>query len=307
MPILQKPIMKVNHLLLALFISNEIFLTFIFLTISNCSGLDHTKFLTAYLTLHTNFFHKMALQYVIIETLESLFTQKNHFCNHICLISCASQTPPNLMFQNQLNMQVVTPPLLIPTNLYVTKVHHKNLFYHQLHVITILKLLPQMTTHLSNYMTTQFSKRRLTSIKLTYLLTDYDTHLKTNLFYLLLQWTELQKLIIIWDTNQKCILNILHHVKTNHSLYWFKENWSMKSDNIQKLLKLSLVYTYKIKVHAVTLDSSSDTSPSAPSLSTNTESQTTTTTRNVTPVTPSKRTRLQITDTSSIHILNYYK
>ena len=29
----------------------------------------------------------------------------------------------------------------------------------------------------------------------------------------------------------------------------------MKSDNIQKLLKLSLVYTYKIKVHAVTLDS----------------------------------------------------
>ena len=50
------------------------------------------------------------------------------------------------------------------------------------------------------------------------------------------------------------------------------------------------------------LDSSSDTSPSAPSLSTNTESQNTTTTQpcNVTPVTPSKRPRSHITDTSSM-------
>ena len=50
------------------------------------------------------------------------------------------------------------------------------------------------------------------------------------------------------------------------------------------------------------LDSSSDTSSFAPSLSTSTESQITTKTqtRDVTPVTPSKRTRSQITDTSSI-------
>ena len=56
----------------------------------------------------------------------------------------------------------------------------------------------------------------------------------------------------------------------------------------------------KNKVHTIILDSSSDTSPSAPILSTNTESQTTTTTqtRNVTSVTPSKRPRSQITDTS---------
>ena len=49
------------------------------------------------------------------------------------------------------------------------------------------------------------------------------------------------------------------------------------------------------------MDSSSDTFPSAPSLSTSTESQITTTTqtRNLTSVTPSKRTRSQITDKSS--------
>ena len=57
-----------------------------------------------------------------------------------------------------------------------------------------------------------------------------------------------------------------------------------------------------IKAHTVVLDSSSDTSPYITSLPLNTESQITTTTqtRNVTPVTPSKRTRLQITDTSFI-------
>ena len=58
-----------------------------------------------------------------------------------------------------------------------------------------------------------------------------------------------------------------------------------------------------IKVHTITLDSSSNTTPSAPSPSPSTESQTTTTTtqtRKVTAVTPSKRTRSQITDTSFI-------
>ena len=55
------------------------------------------------------------------------------------------------------------------------------------------------------------------------------------------------------------------------------------------------------QVYTVILDSSSDTSPSAPGLSFNTESHITTTsqTRNVNPVTPSKRTRSLITDTSS--------
>ena len=66
-------------------------------------------------------------------------------------------------------------------------------------------------------------------------------------------------------------------------------------------MKLNFVYAFK-KVHTVILDSSFDTSPSAPSISNNTESQTTTSnqTRNVAHVNPSKRTRSQITDTSSI-------
>ena len=56
------------------------------------------------------------------------------------------------------------------------------------------------------------------------------------------------------------------------------------------------------QVSTIILYSSSDISPSASSLSTSTESQITTTTqtRNVTPVTPSKRTRSQITDSSAI-------
>ena len=56
------------------------------------------------------------------------------------------------------------------------------------------------------------------------------------------------------------------------------------------------------KIHTIILDASSDTSPSAPSPSPSIESQTTTTTqsRNVTPITPSKRTRSQIADTSSL-------
>ena len=84
------------------------------------------------------------------------------------------------------------------------------------------------------------------------------------------------------------LLYLRQIIKTNHSLYWLNENCSMKCDNTQKLLKLSLCI--KNKVHTSILDSSSNTSPPAPSLSTNTESQTTTTTqpRNVTPVTASK-------------------
>ena len=56
------------------------------------------------------------------------------------------------------------------------------------------------------------------------------------------------------------------------------------------------------QVYTIILDSSSDTSPPAPSLSTNIESRITTTsqTHNVTPVTPSERTRSLITDTSSV-------
>ena len=56
------------------------------------------------------------------------------------------------------------------------------------------------------------------------------------------------------------------------------------------------------QVYTIILDSSADTSPSAPSLSTNNESRITTLsqTHNVTPVTPSKRTRSLITDTSSV-------
>ena len=66
-------------------------------------------------------------------------------------------------------------------------------------------------------------------------------------------------------------------------------------------MKLNLAYVKTFQLYTIILDPSSNTYPSAPSLSTNTESQLTTTsqTRNVTPVTPSKRTRSQITDTSS--------
>ena len=70
----------------------------------------------------------------------------------------------------------------------------------------------------------------------------------------------------------------------------------------RKLSKLNLVHKQKKTGHTITLDSSSVTSPSDQRLSTCTESQTTTTTqtRNVTPVTPFKRPRSQITDTSAI-------
>ena len=146
--------MKVNHLLLTLLFSNEIFLTFNFLTSSDRSGLAHTELLTDYPMLHMNFFHKMALHYMFIGATSSLLAQKNHFCNLTCVISCAFQTQPILTFQNQVNMQIVTPLLLIPT-----KIHYQKLLYHQLHPITILQLLFHMTTHLLNYMTTHLSKR----------------------------------------------------------------------------------------------------------------------------------------------------
>ena len=121
----------------------------------------HTKFLTGYLMLHTNFFHKLALHYMYIETTLSLIIQKNHFYTHIHVVSCASQTQPFLTFLNQLDMQIVIPPLLFPMNLYPMKIHHKNLLYHQLHPFTILQLLPQMTAHLSNCMTSHLLKRYL--------------------------------------------------------------------------------------------------------------------------------------------------
>ena len=71
---------------------------------------------------------------------------------------------------------------------------------------------------------------------------------------------------------------------------------------VLKNLKLHRAYVKTIQVYTKILDFSSVTSHSAPSLSTSPQSQNTTTTqtRNVTPVTPSKRTRSQITDTSSI-------
>ena len=68
MHILQNNITKENHFPLALLFSNKIFLMFIFLRNSNHFGLDHIKFMTDYLTLHTNFSHRMALQYMFIET-----------------------------------------------------------------------------------------------------------------------------------------------------------------------------------------------------------------------------------------------
>ena len=83
---------------------------------------------------------------------------KNHFCTHIYVISCVSQTQPNLSFQNQFNMQIVTLPISIPINPSPTKTHHNNLLHHPLIPLTILHL-PPMTTHLSNCMTTHLSKR----------------------------------------------------------------------------------------------------------------------------------------------------
>ena len=75
-----------------------------------------------------------------------------------------------------------------------------------------------------------------------------------------------------------------------------------RQNSDKNLLKLNQPLVKTIKVDTIILNSSSDTSPSAPSLSTSTDSQITTTTqtRNVSLVTPSKNTRSQITDTSSI-------
>ena len=72
--------------------------------------------------------------------------------------------------------------------------------------------------------------------------------------------------------------------------------------NQKEIKKPDLSFNWKSKVHTIVLDTSSDTSPSAPSLSSNTESQNTATTqtRNVTPVTPSKRPRSRIPETTSI-------
>ena len=113
-----------------------------FLINSNRFGLVHMKFLTDYLTLHTNFSHTMALQYIFIETIYSLIIQKNHFYTQNCVVSCTFQTKLNLTFGNQLNMQIVIPPFLIPMNLYQMESHHKNLLHHQLHISTLFQLLP---------------------------------------------------------------------------------------------------------------------------------------------------------------------
>ena len=43
-------------------------------------------------------------------------------------------------------------------NLYLMKIHHKNLLHHQLHPITILQLLPQMTAHLQTVSHLTFQK-----------------------------------------------------------------------------------------------------------------------------------------------------
>ena len=60
-------ITKVNHSLLVPLFLNAISHTSISLTNSNRFGLVLKKFLTDYLTLHTNFLHKMDLHYTSIE------------------------------------------------------------------------------------------------------------------------------------------------------------------------------------------------------------------------------------------------
>ena len=105
----QKPIMKVNHFLLAPLYSNVFFLTFIFLTNSNRFGLAHTKSSTDSLSLHMNFSHKMVPHYTFIETTQNLIFQKNHFCTLIFAISFAFQTQPIIAFQNRLNTQKFLP------------------------------------------------------------------------------------------------------------------------------------------------------------------------------------------------------
>ena len=152
--------MKVNQFLLELLFSNEFFLTFIILTNSKhlqfgpYKILDRLSDVTNELlsqdgsTLHVHRSH--LITYYPKEPL--LYTHLRNFMRF------ASQIPPNLTTQNQLNLQMVTPPHLIPMNLYTTKIHHKNLLYHQLHPITILKPLPQVTARISN-MTTHISKR----------------------------------------------------------------------------------------------------------------------------------------------------
>ena len=150
---------KVNHSLLADLFLNAILHTYIFLTNLNYFGLVLIKFSKDYLTLNTNFLHKMDLHYMSIEVIQSPSTQKNHSYTHIYVVSCVSPTQPNLTFQNQLNMQIVPLPHLIPMNPCQTKTYHHNLLTLLPTQITILRLLPPMITHLSNWMTTHLSKR----------------------------------------------------------------------------------------------------------------------------------------------------
>ena len=156
---LLKATTKVNHSLLAPLFLNAILHTYIFLTNSNRFGLVLLKFSSDSLTLHTNFLHKMDLPYMSIEIIYSLITQKNCSCTHIYVVSCVSLTQSKLTFQNQINMQIATLPLLIPMNTCQTKTHHHKLLHLLLTPITILHLFPPMTTHLANYMTTHSSKR----------------------------------------------------------------------------------------------------------------------------------------------------
>ena len=108
MHISQKPIMKVNHFLLAFLYSNEVFLTFVFLTNLNFWPLDWPirntrQIIRCYIWIPFSIPH-VHRNYLIP------IIQKNHFDTLIFASPCV-QTQPIMTLQNQLNMQTVTLPL----------------------------------------------------------------------------------------------------------------------------------------------------------------------------------------------------
>ena len=141
MPILQKPIMKLNHFLLALLFLNENCLTFIFLTNSNRFGLDYTKILDRLSDVTYELFSRNGSTVHVQRNHVIPYYPKEpllypHLCNFMRFsVSTQFNIPKPIKYANS------DSSLLIPMNLNPTKIYHKTRLYHQLHLITILKLL----------------------------------------------------------------------------------------------------------------------------------------------------------------------
>ena len=156
-------------------------------------------------------FLKMSLRSIYKKLLKYLIIQKNLFCTLIVAISGVFQTQFNMIFQNQLEKQIVIhlPPVLDESLSDEQSSQEDLSSYYQskpllpsTKAITPLLILLQMTIHRFHKMTAHLSNEQLKLMKLIYFQTDHDTHLKTNIHFLLLQ-AEVLKLIITRDNNQE--------------------------------------------------------------------------------------------------------